>query len=908
MPELAPLYRQITVLNTLWQAPWTVLIQELSLTIRNLLQASDATIWTINQHDLTLELQYRLDNTRHPAAAHRKLSQFPLYFDALNKHDLLSLDSVNDEALVQGIFDQDISFDREISELHIPLSYEKKLLGVLCIDNFPKQVSPPQDLAHFLQALGALLSQRLSHDKIQQNQLTNQELNRKLQATFDNAGEGILLMQNEYFIDCNQAILKMFRCNKEQIMQRTPMYYSPEFQPDGQLSQDKAMQRIKAVFDGQVQCFEWQHKRHDGTLFDAEVTLTVVNLEQEPLVHAIVRDITERKLAERQLQQSKNLLIAQNQNLSLLNALSIKLHSSTSVKTIIDETLDILLELLNTPYIAIYLLDDNKQYLKLASSHGFNDHILQVGQRIPLSGGLNVRALQQGHLLVTSDIAGDPQANPDLKALVETINVNSGAFIPLIYRNEPLGSLCLLYKENYIFDEAEKDTFDTIGKNISLSIINARHMQKLEYMAHHDSLTGLPNRALLHHEFENNIACGPGMPAVLMLIDLDRFKDINDTLGHYVGDLLLQQISPRISQCTQNYKTLICRLGGDEFTVLIYGRPKQDEVIQLANDILNSLRQPINIDSMLLEIDASIGVALYPQDGKDSHALLRSADVAMYDAKKRGSGVTLYNRKKDIHTPERLTLMAELGGAIRDDQLVLHYQPKVDLQHNRITGFEALVRWDHPLSGLLYPDKFIPLAEVSDAIHHLTEKVLDMALSQQQIWRQQGNEYSVAVNLSARNLVDDRCVNSLKSKLQQYQTPAGMLELELTETALMQDPEKAVDLLMQLSQLGVKLSIDDFGTGYSSLSYLRQLPIDTLKIDRYFVNEMLKNEQDIIIVRSTISLGHNLNLKVIAEGVEDHETMSALRKMNCDIAQGYHISRPLSWPDMQQWLKQINSN
>jgi diguanylate cyclase (GGDEF)-like protein len=392
-------------------------------------------------------------------------------------------------------------------------------------------------------------------------------------------------------------------------------------------------------------------------------------------------------------------------------------------------------------------------------------------------------------------------------------------------------------------------------------------------------------------------------PVALMLLDLDRFKEINDTLGHHIGDRLLQKVGPRLEPIMKQHNTLLCRLGGDEFTILIYDEKDEAALIDFGRQVLEELRKPFTIDSMILEIDVSIGIAVHPADGKDSHALLRSADVAMYEAKRRGGGVVRYDRAEDQHTPERLALIAELGTAIREGQLLLHYQPKLDLGSDQFTGFEALVRWQHPHMGLLFPDKFMHLAEVSDAIHYLSQEVLQQALQQQQQWLAQGYRFSVAVNLSARNLIDDRLIDFIEQQLKYYQTPPGMLELEITETALMQDPLGATDLLNRLSSLGIKVSIDDFGTGYSSLSYLRNLPIDALKIDREFVNDMLRNEADRIIVRSTIALAHNLGLKVIAEGVEDTDTIDALKKMGCDSIQGFALSKPRDWPTIEQWLQ-----
>jgi len=428
--------------------------------------------------------------------------------------------------------------------------------------------------------------------------------------------------------------------------------------------------------------------------------------------------------------------------------------------------------------------------------------------------------------------------------------------------------------------------------------------QQLAHQAGHDSLTGLPNRKSLHEAFLKHIEASKehNKSVFMMLLDLDRFKEINDTLGHLFGDQILAQVGPRLKNKCGKLEATIARLGGDEFAIILSTDKRIDEIKMLAEIFKEALQVPFQVSGLSVNIGASIGVACYPQHGKDSHQLLRAADVAMYEAKKHSLGVVIYDPSIDEYTTQRLKFANELANAVQKNQLVLHYQPKINITNGEITGFEALVRWQHPVEGLLYPDRFIDLVEMSEVIHPFTQNVIEMAVTEKKKLQNMGFRQPLAINLSARNLVDDACFDSLEAALARNDLSTKEIELEITESAVMQDPQGAASLLDKFKGIGVNIAIDDFGTGYSSLSHLRQLPLNALKIDRSFVMHMLTNTQDSAIVRSTIALAHSLDMKVIAEGVEDQETLALLKKMDCDEAQGYGICRPQPFEKLIEWI------
>jgi diguanylate cyclase (GGDEF)-like protein len=424
----------------------------------------------------------------------------------------------------------------------------------------------------------------------------------------------------------------------------------------------------------------------------------------------------------------------------------------------------------------------------------------------------------------------------------------------------------------------------------------------LEYQSLHDSLTGLPNRACLLKELNEalNKAGRLGQNVALMIMDLDHFKEINDTLGHPVGDLILQEVSKRLVDAIGN-KGMTARLGGDEFAVIL---PCTEQVrcAEISKAIATALEHEFQVGGHKLYVGGSVGVAIYPEHGAEVSVLMRHADVAMYMAKHTGKHTAFYDDAQDENSLLRLQLVKDLKDAISNDRLELYFQPKLDLKCKSIDSVEALLRWNHPEHGMVPPDRIIPMAEQTGVIQQLTQWVLRNALQQQARWRKAGTDIGVAVNLSAYDLRDSSLPETIAGLLDSTGTPPLKLTLEVTESAMMSDLGNATDLLLRIREMGVRIAIDDFGTGFSSLSYLKKLPVRELKIDNSFVINMNHDESDAMIVHSTIDLAHNLGLIVVAEGVENQEILERLQAQGCDVIQGYHLCRPLPPDQLESWL------
>lgn len=446
------------------------------------------------------------------------------------------------------------------------------------------------------------------------------------------------------------------------------------------------------------------------------------------------------------------------------------------------------------------------------------------------------------------------------------------------------------------------DAFNTMRQQVQA------RQSALEYHALHDSLTRLGNRNRLTEHLNQaiKIANQKNSSLALLMLDLNQFKEVNDTLGHPAGDRLLIEVGIRLSGLLRDTDT-IARLGGDEFAILL-PTAHETHAIKIANKIAAALAHPFNLDEQQLYTSASVGITIYPHHGIDARILIQHADIAMYQAKHQKAGLAVYDPEQDQHSLQRLELMADLRDALKQGKLDVFYQPQVTLAQDTAIGMEALLRWNHPEHGHIPPEEIIRLAEQTGLIHDVAHWVLITAVKQTKEWIDAGFELTIAVNLSAQNLEDDRIVEQVRTLLTDTHFPAEHLTLEITENAMMANPEQAVDILTQLDGMGVLISVDDFGTGFSSLSYLKRLPVHELKIDRSFVTDMTTDENDAVIVRSTIDLAHNLGLTVVAEGVEDQDTWNLLEILRCDTIQGYFLSRPIPKAELLEWIKQRHTH
>jgi diguanylate cyclase (GGDEF)-like protein len=551
--------------------------------------------------------------------------------------------------------------------------------------------------------------------------------------------------------------------------------------------------------------------------------------------------------------------------------------------------------------------DDAKTIRPMAYS-GFEDGFLAL----PRSWGASERTRRMAELLasgqaaVTRDVVND--AGYPFREQARQRGYGSAIILPLRVEGQMVGSLHILAAEANAFDEQEVEllmaTAGDLGYGLGALRTRARAAaaeETIKRMAYFDAVTGLPNRVRLRDVLAEAIqsAKNERRPLALLRVEMERFREINETLGDTEVDKLLQEIAARVVR-TVSATGKVARMAESEFAVVL-PRGGAEQATQLAQKILTALYEPIELSGLLLDARSSVGISLFPGHGSDADALMRRASIALDQARASGNAVSLFKGGLDRECAQRLSLMGDLRTAIEHDELMLYCQPKLQMSSGRLCGAEALVRWQHPRLGVVGPGEFIKLAESTGLITPLTYWMLDASLRQSYAWHEHGLAQPLSVNLSVRDLRDPHLLERIGGSLATWGAQPGWIEFELTESALMVDPVGALDTLTRLKRLEVQLTIDDYGTGYSSLSYLQRLPVDAIKIDQSFVTDMLSNKDSATIVRSTIELAHNLNLTVVAEGVEDQNTFDRLADLGCDMAQGYCISRPIPADQFQAW-------
>ncbi len=496
---------------------------------------------------------------------------------------------------------------------------------------------------------------------------------------------------------------------------------------------------------------------------------------------------------------------------------------------------------------------------------------------------------------------GDPEG-PLHRRLVAH-GLSQAIIVPLGDHTGLLGALLVADRHGAVeaFTTDDRDRLRPITNQLVVALRKGQLHLQIQHEATHDRLTRLPNRAYFEAWAQQMLELEPDCDHALLMIDLDRFKEVNDTLGHHGGDLLLLQVTDRLLESVAD-GDMAARFGGDEFAIFVPGAGEAEASV-LAEVVSTAIERPFQLGEATVAVAASIGVAIAPHHGSSCEALLRRADLAMYDAKRRHERSTVYRDDLEGRDSARLTMLADLREALATASLEVHFQPKIDLRTREIAGVEALARWNHPVHGAVPPDDFIPLAEQSGLIFELTQQVLDRSLEAVRHWSDGGLRIGVAVNLSPQSLIDERMPRMIAASLERARVAPGYLTVEITESTMIGDARRTLRVLENLDRLGVRVSVDDFGTGYSSLVNLRHLPISELKIDRSFVADMVLGHSDAVIVKSTIELGHNLGLTVVAEGVETAEVQDLLQSLGCDMAQGFGLCRPLPLDKLDAWLE-----
>jgi diguanylate cyclase (GGDEF)-like protein/PAS domain S-box-containing protein len=756
---------------------------------------------------------------------------------------------------LEPVWSSDIARDARVSQAKLaretgmhgafvfPVVSEGKVCGVFSF-NSSEVREPDERLLRAIRVIGTQIGQFLKRKQAE-------EEHHRFRTAMDNSADMIVLIDRATmrFVDMNSTACSMLGYSKEELLQMGPQDVLPTTRAELERVYDEII--ANPAHTPGMQSY---YRRKDGTAFPFESTRHVLRSGDAYIIAAISRDITPRVKTEEALRSSEE-----------------RFRSLTSLSS------DIYWE-----------QDDQFRFTKMSGTGS---------TRINLKRTIGKTRWEQNYVNMTADMWAEHIA------LLE--DHKEFRDMELCRLDEDGNKIWVSISGEPVFDSSGAFTgYRGVGKDITERKIDEEH---IHYLANHDSLTALPNRGMfsdmLNMSIQNGRRYNRGF--AVLFIDLDRFKNINDTLGHDAGDRLLQEMGKRLTQ-TVRTSDVVARLGGDEFVVLVQEVTEAKQVASVARKVLSALVHPVTIEGQECRVTASIGICMYPSEAQDEVAIMKGADIAMYRAKEDGkNNYKFYSREMNVHSFERLALETSLRRGIERNEFLLHYQAKLDLRSGRITGVEALVRWQHPDMGMVPPAQFIPLAEETGLIVPLGKWVLHTACAQGVAWQKQGlPPVHIAVNLSARQFADDDLVTDIAEALKTTGLQPQLLELELTESMVIQNSERASRVLAEIKAMGVRLAIDDFGVGYSSLTHLKRFPIDTLKVDRSFIRDVPGDTEDKAITEAIIAMGKSLNLTVVAEGVETQEQQTFLKEHACDEMQGFFFSKPIPGEAFAELLRQ----
>ncbi|MFZ6646497.1 EAL domain-containing protein [Undibacterium sp. TJN25] len=737
----------------------------------------------------------------------------------------------------------------------------------------------------FILLLAAVLVWHIGHLRKSNTRLKASENRYRL--LYQEAQDAILLINRDYlYVDCNPAAIALFGVESAaDIIGKRAGGFSPNSQHVNQLpsmGRDNLVATlVDAAFEGTAQRFEWTTQKHGQLQFN-EITLSRVEVESEILLFCVMRNVNSRKYTER-------LLEGQNRLLQLIG-------SGEELSSILEAVCQFV-EKLNPHWrCGIQLLDDDQRTFSRLVGQNFPEMLKPQLQGLVVSKGNGVWS--EAVINASPVWVEDVQAAPEMQFINALENLSGfascGAW-PIMGKNgQLLGTFTLFFTVRTPLNDEDMGLMGITTDIASIAIEDRRSEEKILKLAHYDDLTGLPNRFLYHQHLAKSLAHAERNRSRLAVffVDLDRFKNINDTFGHDEGDTVLRNIARRFKNCLRESDT-IARVGGDEFILLVDQYDNPMDLSDIADKLLIESALPFDIRGQECQLSASIGIATYPADGKDAQTLLKNADIAMYRAKNRGKdNYQFYASEMNVHTVERLAFEARLRRALERREFVVYYQPKLDIASGRIVGAEALVRWNHPERGILFPGEFITLAEEAGLIGRLGMLVLDIACRDVLAFQAVDKSFGrVAINLSGAQFNDANLLADVQSVVEFWRVSPQSIEFEITESMVMHNREQAIVLMDGLKAAGFTLSIDDFGTGYSSLAYLKRFPVDSVKIDRSFIKDMPEDPNDTAIVLAIVAMAHTLGLKVIAEGVETATQLQTLADSSCDEYQGFYFSK-----------------